>query len=171
MWSLAEGEIDMAQRKEISSYVREGLYRGQKGRCMYCGHEVPLEDIQVDHKTPITRGGSDSDKNLQLLCASCNSRKGAMTDGEFRRIYKSVGLLPARQAAGSPTKVIPIERFEDVSKAISRRKTKRRRRYHSRLHDSDNRYHLDPKCPMARNIKNLCTCSERQPKESCQWCS
>lgn len=53
----------------------------QKGRCAYCGGE---ESLHLDHKVPLSRGGSHIEANLQWLCGRCNTRKGTKTDAEFR---------------------------------------------------------------------------------------
>ena len=44
-------------------------------RCQVCGE---TEDLTIDHKiVPWSEGGSSTDQeNLQVLCRSCNSRKG-----------------------------------------------------------------------------------------------
>ena len=44
------------------------------GECVICGS---TDRIVKDHITPIYQGGSDSITNLQPLCKSCSSRKGA----------------------------------------------------------------------------------------------
>lgn len=49
----------------------------QAGRCVYCAE--PLRDYEVDHRTPVARGGSNGPENLQLLCVWCNRSKGAKT--------------------------------------------------------------------------------------------
>jgi hypothetical protein len=52
------------------------LVMGRDGRrCQDCGD---TEDLTIDHKiVPWSEGGSSSDpENLQVLCRSCNSRKG-----------------------------------------------------------------------------------------------
>ena len=117
------------KRKPISKLINEGLYKRQRGRCMYCGRKVALADMHVDHKTPVNRNGSDSEKNLQILCGPCNTRKGAMTDGEFRRAYQSVGLKSAREAKGQPpAKSTPLKKFEAVSKERSAKRAKQRGR-------------------------------------------
>ena len=42
----------------------------------------------IDHKTPISRGGTNDKSNLQLLCRSCNLSKNNQTMEEFKwRIY------------------------------------------------------------------------------------
>ena len=125
---LDEGD-EPRRRKPISKLVKQGLYRNQKGKCMYCGRKLALADMHVDHKTPFARNGSDSDKNLQMLCGPCNTRKGDMTDGEFRRAYKSVGLKTAREAKGQPpARVIALKKFEEASATRSATKSKRRQR-------------------------------------------
>ena len=108
-------------RRRIGKRERELLFKEQRGKCMYCGKKMGLAYFHVDHKSPVARGGSNSISNLQLLCAPCNTRKGARTDGEFRRQYK---LTPSRQAKGPPAKVIPQKHFEDLSK---QRQVKKRR--------------------------------------------
>lgn len=48
--------------------------------CIYCGEAKPLT---VDHKIPLTRGGTNNIENIVPACASCNSRKGTKTAREF----------------------------------------------------------------------------------------
>lgn len=43
-------------------------------RCLTCGSH---ENLTVDHTVPFSKGGSDDIDNLQTLCGSCNSSKGA----------------------------------------------------------------------------------------------
>lgn len=45
-------------------------------RCARCGNLAPLTK---DHIIPVTQGGPDSIDNIQPLCRSCNSKKGART--------------------------------------------------------------------------------------------
>jgi 5-methylcytosine-specific restriction endonuclease McrA len=42
-------------------------------RCRRCGR---MDDLTIDHIIPISAGGSDDLRNLQILCRPCNSRKG-----------------------------------------------------------------------------------------------
>lgn len=41
--------------------------------CYYCGGIA----TQIDHYTPLARGGTHTIENLRPACASCNHRKGA----------------------------------------------------------------------------------------------
>lgn len=53
-------------------------------RCAYCGTE---ENLTLDHKIPLSRGGTNDAGNLQWLCGSDNSRKRDKTDLEYRLLY------------------------------------------------------------------------------------
>lgn len=50
---------------------RDGLF------CAYCR---TVENLELDHKKPVSRGGLSVLENLQFLCKSCNSDKGTNED-------------------------------------------------------------------------------------------
>jgi 5-methylcytosine-specific restriction endonuclease McrA len=59
------------------------LFASQGGLCA-CGCGLSLSDTyEVDHKIPISRGGSNWPDNLQLLAPSCNRSKNDKTMEEW----------------------------------------------------------------------------------------
>ena len=62
--------------KKKSPNIRELLYSKQEGRCAACRESYPLRNLETDHIHPRSRGGADTDENLQLLCGFCNRTKG-----------------------------------------------------------------------------------------------
>ena len=54
-------------------------------RCQYCGVELsPAGRWHVDHRVPVSRGGSDDPDNLVVACTLDNLRKGDLTEPEYR---------------------------------------------------------------------------------------
>ena len=53
-------------------------YHGHK--CYYCGS---VDRIQVEHRIPLSRGGTNWPSNLVPACRTCNSSKGTKTEKEF----------------------------------------------------------------------------------------
>jgi 5-methylcytosine-specific restriction endonuclease McrA len=57
-----------------------------ENRTCRCGVKLTIKNVAIDHKTPISRGGGWDLINLQLLCKSCNFRKGSLTSEEYKRL-------------------------------------------------------------------------------------
>lgn len=55
------------------------------GRCVYCG---TTEKITIEHRIPLSRGGSNWPANLAPACGSCNSKKNTKTETEFRTLLE-----------------------------------------------------------------------------------
>lgn len=58
----------------LSAAVRREVMERDAYRCRDCGG---WRDLAIDHVVPRSAGGTDHLANLQTLCRSCNSSKGA----------------------------------------------------------------------------------------------
>lgn len=70
--SVAQAEP--TRRQSIPERVKNEVWRRDQGVCVKCGSR---EELEFDHIIPWSKGGSDTARNLQLLCAACNRRKAA----------------------------------------------------------------------------------------------
>lgn len=53
------------------------ILKGQHGKCAYCKIDLSRTIRHVDHIVPLSAGGTNGRRNLQLLCHTCNHSKGA----------------------------------------------------------------------------------------------
>ena len=74
---VLSSSINRAYRRSIKGYrnVFQKLLYKYKFSCVCCG-EKNLKLLSIDHIKPVSRGGTDEEVNLQILCRSCNSSKG-----------------------------------------------------------------------------------------------
>lgn len=74
---LAEGDLWKRlapSRRHIPERLRTAVYERDGYACVECGD---TERLSLDHIYPYSLGGTDDLDNLQTLCRSCNSTKGA----------------------------------------------------------------------------------------------
>lgn len=45
------------------------------GTCHYCGRQVGIKKLTMDHVIPLSRGGRSTKGNLVPCCKSCNTAK------------------------------------------------------------------------------------------------
>lgn len=69
--------------------LRVYLLCEQGFECPYCGALLDERSAEVDHKKPLSRGGSDEIFNLQVVCRRCNREKHSKTDAEYRAWLKN----------------------------------------------------------------------------------
>jgi tellurite resistance protein len=58
--------------RHISRGVRQTVWQRDGGKCTTCG---ATDYLEYDHVIPFSKGGSNSDRNIQLLCRRCNLTK------------------------------------------------------------------------------------------------
>lgn len=60
-------------RRSIPERVRSEVWRRDGGVCVQCGSR---ERLEFHHIIPVSRGGADTTRNLELLCEKCHRPKG-----------------------------------------------------------------------------------------------
>lgn len=65
---LTRSEAQAHNKKMRSYYLNKFNYK-----CVKCGDD---ERLELDHILAITMGGDNSEDNIQVLCKSCNVKKG-----------------------------------------------------------------------------------------------
>lgn len=70
----AEAREASRSRPRIPESVRIEVWRRDGGKCARCGSR---EQLEYDHIVPLSKGGSNTTRNIELLCEECNRRKGS----------------------------------------------------------------------------------------------
>lgn len=69
------------KRKDLPRAVKDRVRARFGGCCAQCGSD---DRCEVDHIVPWSVSHDDGEDNLQLLCFTCNRRKGARMESEAR---------------------------------------------------------------------------------------
>lgn len=70
-WCAKKDEAKF-RREKISEEVRIAVWRRDGGGCSRCGSR---EKLEYDHIVPVSKGGSNTARNIELLCEKCNRAK------------------------------------------------------------------------------------------------
>lgn len=61
-------------RRVVPSWVKQAVYKRDKGRCVICG---AADELHFDHDLPYSKGGTGlTPNNVRILCARHNLKKG-----------------------------------------------------------------------------------------------
>ena len=81
------------RRKSLSKNMRREVYEMYGGHCAYCGREIDIKEMQVDHVQSVYLGGEDERSNYRPACRSCNFYKSTMSVEGLR---EQLGLIAGR---------------------------------------------------------------------------
>ena len=78
-------------RRRFTPLERAEFFARANGHCQKCTRKIPhSDDWDLDHAIPLSRGGTNDDSNMQVLCSWCHGDKtsddsaGAAKD---KRVY------------------------------------------------------------------------------------
>jgi len=74
----------------INDYINQ-LYQSTP-ECPYCSSK---DNLSIDHKTPLSRGGTHTENNVELICLSCNLQKGNKTKDEYMQYLNTINQAEA----------------------------------------------------------------------------
>ncbi len=69
---------EISREKQKARALRKTQWWKRKcsrGKCYYCGRDVPPRELTMDHIVPIIRGGSSTKNNVVPACKECNNKK------------------------------------------------------------------------------------------------
>lgn len=95
-----EPEIAVSKRKNFSQEERAEVYRKTKGHCYLCGDFVDYNRFEVEHRVPISKGGTNELINLFCSCHVCNSIKRDIYPEDFMETITKIFLYQMENKHG-----------------------------------------------------------------------
>ena len=68
-------------RKKVV-FNRKNVWQRDLGRCQYCGKQISIQELTLDHVKPVGKGGTTCWRNIVSSCKQCNQDKGCRTPKE-----------------------------------------------------------------------------------------
>jgi len=75
--------------------VRQMLYASYANPCRYCKTQLVVSNMACDHIIAISNGGASIPENLEMVCKTCNTRKGPLDGPDYTRLVKWVNKQPS----------------------------------------------------------------------------
>jgi len=76
-WGM-QGRGGSEVRRPISKKLRFDIFKRDAFACQYCGRHPPDAVLEIDHISPVSKGGDNDQGNLVTACFDCNRGKAAV---------------------------------------------------------------------------------------------
>ena len=79
---MPEGHMDSKQKRNKRLNSKQNRKKKQQliefygCYCWWCGKDFPEDELNIEHLTPLSRGGTNNFENLRLAFRQCNSSRG-----------------------------------------------------------------------------------------------
>jgi 5-methylcytosine-specific restriction protein A len=86
-------EEDIKHERNAARALRQSAWWKNKlsrGRCYYCGAQLPPKELTMDHIVPVIRGGRTVKNNVVTACKGCNNRKKNLLPIEWDEYLSSL---------------------------------------------------------------------------------
>ncbi|WP_313528757.1 HNH endonuclease [Anaerotignum sp.] len=96
---------------------RVKVYEKYNGHCAYCGKEIEIGEMQVDHIKPLRNAGENHIDNYNPACRRCNHYKRSKDLEGFRAYIKTLHERIAKDyivKVGLDFGIVEIKPFEGV---------------------------------------------------------
>ncbi|BBI33458.1 HNH endonuclease [Cohnella abietis] len=97
--------------RNIPQPVKFKVFRRDNQVCQECGKNVGFEEINFDHIIPWSKGGSSDERNIRLLCETCNKKRGSDYEEEY--------LTPVFQEIFYEPTPIDLSMLEDLLRLVA----------------------------------------------------
>lgn len=79
VYFINESFTETIEKRKISRHIPRKIMlrvvRRDNYTCQLCGKHLIDDEIEFDHKIPLSKGGSTEESNIQLTCIKCNRAK------------------------------------------------------------------------------------------------
>lgn len=73
--AITETSTERRRGRYIPFSVKMRVVRRDNHTCQHCGKHLADNEVEFDHKIPISKGGSSEESNIRLTCYDCNREK------------------------------------------------------------------------------------------------
>ena len=70
--------------------TKKYIYIRDEGKCFHCGKKLEINQVNIDHYQPKSKGGPNDYYNLVLSCKKCNKYKGITIPKDYRKVQSEL---------------------------------------------------------------------------------
>ena len=88
-WDHGPSDI-YTENQAIAAEKRKARDLRNSSWCYYCGRTFPPDELTMDHKIPLARGGKSEKINIVPACKECNNKKKYLLPTEWDEYMESL---------------------------------------------------------------------------------